>query len=195
MLPSGKFFRKNIAISPDFVYTGRCIGHSSLRRKQASSPPVQPHPEGKIAFPAFFCCFSILPVFVFSALALLRIFALPALLSFRCLRFRHCCRTGFCTSPASLIGPIFPRFRLCHRHGSRLFPALLSSRLLLLFGADICRHFLFSGIDSSPVPGSFFSAGVPFLDFREGCFYPFGFLRCRFSGLQPPVLSSYCPIF
>lgn len=92
--------------------------------------------EGKIAFPAFFCCFSILPVFVFSALALLRIFALPALLSFRYLRFRHCCRTGFCTSPASLIGPIFPRFRLCHRHGSRLFPALLSSRLLLLFGAD-----------------------------------------------------------
>ena len=66
----------------------------------------------------------------------LRIFALPALLSFRYLRFRHCCRTGFCTSPASLIGPIFPRFRLCHRHGSRLFPALLSSRLLLLFGAD-----------------------------------------------------------
>lgn len=92
--------------------------------------------EGNFAFPAFFCCFSILPVFVFSALALLRIFALPALLSFRYLRFRHCCRTGFCTSPASLIGPIFPRFRLCHRHGSRLFPALLSSRLLLLFGAD-----------------------------------------------------------
>lgn len=44
MLPSGKFFRKIIAISPDFVYTGRCIGHSSLRRKQVSSPPVQPHP-------------------------------------------------------------------------------------------------------------------------------------------------------
>ena len=44
MLPSGKFFRKNIAISPDFVYTGRYIDHSSLRRKQVSSPPVQPHP-------------------------------------------------------------------------------------------------------------------------------------------------------
>lgn len=44
MLPSGKFFRKNIAISPNFVYTGRCIDHSSLRRKQVSSPPVQPHP-------------------------------------------------------------------------------------------------------------------------------------------------------
>lgn len=44
MLPAGKFFRKNIAISPNFVYTGRCIGHSSLRRKQVSSPPVQPHP-------------------------------------------------------------------------------------------------------------------------------------------------------
>lgn len=44
MLPSGKFFWKNIAISPNFVYTGRCIGHPSLRRKQVSSPPVQPHP-------------------------------------------------------------------------------------------------------------------------------------------------------
>lgn len=92
--------------------------------------------KAKLPSPPVFCCFSILPVFVFSALPLLRIFALPALLSFRYLRFRHCCRTGFCTSPTSLIGPIFPRFRLCHRHGSRLFPALLSSRLLLLFGAD-----------------------------------------------------------
>lgn len=44
MLPAGKFFRKIIAISPDLVYTGRCIGHPSLRRKQVSSPPVQPHP-------------------------------------------------------------------------------------------------------------------------------------------------------
>jgi len=59
----------------------------------------------------------------------------------------------------------------------------------------ICRYFLFSGIDSNPAPGSFFSAGVPFLDFREGCFYPFGFLSCRFFSLHPPVLSSYCPIF
>lgn len=155
MLPSGKFFRKNIAISPNFVYTGRHIGHSSLRRKQVSSPPVQPHPAAsrrgrQFCLPRLFFCFSILPVFVFSALPLLRIFALTA---------------------------------------------LLSSRLLLLFGDDICRYFLFSGIDSSPVPGSFFSAGVPFLDFREGCFYPFGFLRCRFFGLHPPVLSSYCPIF
>lgn len=151
--------------------------------------------KAKLPSPPFFCCFSILPVFVFSALSPLRISACPALLSFRCLRFRHCRRPGFCASPASLIGPIFPRFRLCHRHESRLFPALLSSRLLLLFGADICRYFLFSGIDSSPVPGSFFSAGVPFLDFREGCFSPFGFLRCRFFGLHPPILSSYCPIF
>ena len=141
MLPSGKFFRKIIAISPNFVYTGKYIGHSSLRRKQVSSPPVQPHPAAsrrgrQNCLPRLFLLFSILPVFVFSALSLLRIFALPALLSFRCLRFRHRCRTGFYTSPASLIGPIFPRFRLCHRHGSRLFPALLSSRLLLLFGAD-----------------------------------------------------------
>ena len=60
MLPAGKFFRKIIAISPDLVYTGRCIGHPSLRRKQVSSPPVRPHPAasrrgGKIAFPASAC--------------------------------------------------------------------------------------------------------------------------------------------
>lgn len=200
MLPSGKFFRKNIAFSPNFVYTGKYIGHSSLRRKQVSSPPVQPHPAAsrrgrQNCLPRLFCCFSILPVFVFSALALLRIFALPALLSFRYLHFRHCCRTGFCTSPASLIGPIFPRFRLCHRHGSRLSRRCYHLGSCFFLVPIICRYFLFSGIDSSPVPGSFFSAGVPFLDLREGCFYPFGFLRCRFFGLHPPVLSSYCPIF
>lgn len=54
----------------------------------------------------------------------------------------------------------------------------------------ICRYFLFSGIDSSPAPESFFSAGVPFLDFREGCFYPFGFLRCRFS----VCIRRFCPV-
>lgn len=85
--------------------------------------------------PAFLLFFSSAGI-VFSVLSPLRISACPALLSFRCLRFRHCCRTGFCASPASLIGPILPRFRLCHRHEARLFPALLSSRLLLLFGAD-----------------------------------------------------------
>ena len=195
MLPSGKFFRKIIAISPDLVYTGRCIGHSSLRRKQVSSLLYsrirrQAGGEGKIASPPVFCCFSILPVFVFSALSLLRIFALTALLSFRYLRFRHRCRTGFCTSPASLIGPIFPRFRLCHRHGSRLFPALLSSRLLLLSVPIICRYFLFFGIDSSPVPGSFFSAGIPFLDFKGGCFYPFGFCAVVFSA----CIRRFCPV-
>ena len=54
----------------------------------------------------------------------------------------------------------------------------------------ICRYFLFSGIDSSPAPESLFSAGVPFLDFREGCFYPFGFLRCRFS----VCIRRFCPV-
>lgn len=79
---------------------------------------------------------------------------------------------------------VFSLSRRCYHLGSCFFSAPI-----------ICRYFLFSGIDSSPVPGSFFSAGVPFLDFREGCFSPFGFLRCRFFGLHPPVLSSYCPIF
>ena len=133
--PSRKIFPKNHCyFSGSRIYWE--VYRSSLPAPQAGEFSSCTAASGKIAFPAFFCCFSILPVFVFSALSLLRIFALTALLSFRCLRFRHCCRTGFCTSPVSLIGPIFPRFRLCHRHGSRLFPALLSSRLLLLFGAD-----------------------------------------------------------
>ena len=84
----------------------------------------------------------------------------------------------------SVIG-MNPAFsRRCYHLGSCFFSVPI-----------ICRYFLFFGIDSSPELGSFFSAGVPFLDFRGGCFYPFGFLRCRFFGLHPPVLSSYCPIF
>ena len=140
MLPSGKFFRTIIAMSPNFVYTGKYIGHSSLRRKQVSSPPVQPHPAAsrrgrQNCLPRLFL------LFFYSAG--IRIFSVVIAPYFRSpgaaivpVRFRHRCRTGFYTSPASLIGPIFPRFRLCHRHGSRFFPALLSSPLLLLFGAD-----------------------------------------------------------
>lgn len=79
---------------------------------------------------------------------------------------------------------VFSLSRRCYHLGSCFFSVPI-----------ICRYFLFSGIDSSPVSGSFFSAGVPFLDFREGCFYPFGFLSCRFFSLHPPVLSSCCPIF
>lgn len=141
MLPSGKFSRKNIAISPNFVYTGRCIGHSSLRRKQVSSPPVQPHPAAsrrgrQNCLPRLFLLFFysagirifsvvIAPYFRSPGAAIVPVPALSALLPNRLLHF-----SGF------FDGPIFPRFRLCHRHGSRLFPALLSSRLLLLFGAD-----------------------------------------------------------
>lgn len=142
ILPAGKFFRKIIAMSPNLVYTGRCIGHPSLRRKQVSSPPVRPHPAAsrrgrQFCLPRLlFCCFSVLPVFAFSVLSPLCISACPALLPFRSLRSRHCCRPDFCASPTSLIGPVFPRFRLCHRHESRLFPALLLSRFPLLSGAD-----------------------------------------------------------
>ena len=54
----------------------------------------------------------------------------------------------------------------------------------------ICRYFLFFGIDSSPVPGSFFSAGIPFLDFKGGCFYPFGFCAVVFSA----CIRRFCPV-
>lgn len=213
MLPSGKFFRKIIAISPDLVYTGRCIGHSSLRRKQVSSPPVQPHPAAsrrgrQNCLPRLlFCCFSILPVFVFSALSLLRIFALPALLSFRCLRFRHCCRTGFCTSPTSLIGPIFPRFRLCHRHGSRLFPALLSPRLLLLFGADHMPVFSLFRNRKQSGARKFFLCRCSVFGFQRGLFlslwvFALSFFRSASAGfvqLLPHFLTlerpGFCPVF
>ena len=213
MLPSGKIFRKNIAISPDFVYTGRCMDHSSLRRKQVSSPPVQPHPAAsrrgrQNCLPRlFFCCFSILPVFVFSALSLLRIFALTALLSFRCLRFRHCCRTEFCTSPASLIGPIFPRFRLCHRHGSRLFPALLSSRLLLLFGADHMPVFSLFRNQKQSGAWKFFLCRCSVFGFQRGLFlslwvFALSLFRSASAGfvqLLPHFLTldrpGFCPAF
>ena len=161
----------------------------------------------QIAFPAFFCCFSILPVFVFSALSLLRIFALPALLSFRCLRFRHCCRTGFCTSPASLIGPIFPRFRLCHRHGSRLFPALLSSRLLLLFGADHMPVFSLFRNQKQSGAWKFFLCRCSVFGFQRGLFlslwvFALSFFRsasAAFVQLLPHFLTldrpGFCPAF
>lgn len=201
MLPSGKFFRKNIAISPDFVYTGRYIGHSSLRRKQVSSPPVQPHPAAsrrgrQNCLPRLFLLFfysagirifsaGIAPYFRSPGAAIVPVPALSALLPNRLLHF-----SGFFDRPDippvsdSVIG-MDPAFsRRCYHLGSCFFLVPI-----------ICRYFLFSGIKSSPAPESFFSAGVPFLDFREGCFYPFGFLRCRFFGLHPPVLSSYCPIF
>ena len=146
--------------------------------------------KAKLPPPPVFCCFSILPVFVFSALSLLRIFALTALLSFRYLRFRHCCRTGFCTSPASLIGPIFPRFRLCHRHGSRLSRRCYHLGSCFFSVPIICRYFLFFGIDSSPVPGSFFSAGIPFWISKGAAFIPLSFCAVVFS----VCIRRFCPV-
>lgn len=196
MLPSGKFFRKNIAISPDFVYTGRCIDHSSLRRKQVSSPPVQPHPAAsrrgrQNCLPRLFLLFFysagihifsvvIAPYFRSPGAAIVPVPALSALLPNRLLHF-----SGFFDRPDippvsdSVIG-MDPAFsRRCYHLRSCFFSVPI-----------ICRYFLFSGIDSSPAPESFFSAGVPFLDFREGCFYPFGFLRCRFS----VCIRRFCPV-
>lgn len=196
MLPSGKFSRKNIAISPNFVYTGRYIGHSSLRRKQVSSPPVQPHPAAsrrgrQNCLPRLFLLFFysagihifsvvIAPYFRSPGAAIVPVPALSALLPNRLLHF-----SGFFDRPDippvsdSVIG-MDPAFsRRCYHLRSCFFSVPI-----------ICRYFLFSGIDSSPAPESFFSAGVPFLDFREGCFYPFGFLRCRFS----VCIRRFCPV-
>lgn len=196
MLPSGKFFRKIIAISPNFVYTGKYIGHSSLRRKQVSSPPVQPHPAAsrrgrQNCLPRLFLLFFysagihifsvvIAPYFRSPGAAIVPVPALSALLPNRLLHF-----SGFFDRPDippvsdSVIG-MDPAFsRRCYHLRSCFFSVPI-----------ICRYFLFSGIDSSPAPESFFSAGVPFLDFREGCFYPFGFLRCRFS----VCIRRFCPV-
>lgn len=74
---------------------------------------------------------------------------------------------------------VFSLSRRCYHLGSCFFSVPI-----------ICRHFLFSGIDSSPAPGSFFSAGVPFLDLREGCFYPFGFCAVVFS----VCIRRFCPV-
>lgn len=106
MLPTGKLFRKIIAISPNLVYTGRCIGHPSLRRKQVSSPPVRPHPAAsrrgrQFCLPRLlFCCLSVLPVSYFqcchhSAFPLVRL----------------CYRSGLCVL-GTAAGPIFALLRL-----------------------------------------------------------------------------------
>ena len=113
MLPSGKFFRKNIAISPNFVYTGKYIGHSSLRRKQVSSPPVQPHPAAsrrgrQFCLPRLFLLFfysagirifsvGIAPYFRAHGSAIVPVPALSALLPNRLLHFSGFLdRPGFC---------------------------------------------------------------------------------------------------
>ncbi len=173
-----------------------------LRRKQVSSPPVQPHRrqaggEGKIAFPAFFLLFfysagirifsvGIAPYFRSPGAAIVPVPALSALLPNRLLHF-----SGFFDRPD------IPRFRLCHRHGSRLFPG---AAIISAPASFRCRSyagiFLFSGIDSSPAPESFFLCRCSVFGFQRGLlFYPFGFCAVVFFGLHPPVLSSYCPIF
>lgn len=197
MLPSGKFFRKIIAISPNFVYTGKYIGHSSLRRKQVSSPPVQPHPAAsrrgrQNCLPRLFLLFFysagirifsvvIAPYFRSPGAAIVPVPALSAPLPNRLLHF-----SGFFDRPD------IPPFPTLSSAWIPLFPgaAIISARSCFFSVPIICRYFLFSGIDSSPAPESFFSAGVPFLDFREGCFYPFGFLRCRFS----VCIRRFCPV-
>ena len=147
--------------------------------------------KAKLPSPPFFCCFSILPVFVFSALALLRIFALPALLSFRYLRFRHCCRTGFCTSPASLIGPIFPPFPTL---SSAWIPPFPGAAIISAPASFWCRSY--AGIFSFPESIAVRSLKVfslPVFRFwisERAAFIPLGFCAVVFS----VCIRRFCPV-
>ena len=167
MLPSRKFFRKNIAISPNFVYTGKYIDHSSLRRKQVSSPPVQPHPAASrrgrqnCLFLLFFYSagiriFSvgIAPYFRSHGSAIVPVPALSALLPNRLLHF-----SGFFDRPdippfptlSSAWIPPFPgaaiisapaSFRCrCHA-GIFSFPESIAVRRLKVFSLPVFRFWI-----------------------------------------------------
>ena len=139
--------------------------------------------KAKLPSPPVFCCFSILPVFVFSALPLLRIFALPALLSFRYLSdfFDRPDIPPFPTLSSAWIPP-FP--------GAAIISALASFR---------CRSYagIFSFPESIAVrrPEVFSLPVFRFWISERPAFLPLGFCAVVFFGLHPPVLSSYCPIF
>lgn len=150
MLPSGKFFRKNIAISPDFVYTGRYIDHSSLRRKQVSSPPVQPHPAAsrrgrQFCLPRLFLLFfysagirifsvGIAPYFRSPGAAIVPVPALSALLPNRLLHF-----SGFFDRPDI---PPFPTL------SSAWIPPFPGAAIISAPASFLCRSY--AGIFSFP---------------------------------------------
>lgn len=197
MLPAGKFFRKIIAISPDLVYTGRCIGHPSLRRKQVSSPPVQPHPAAsrrgrqnclpRLFFAVFlFCRYSYFQRCHCSVFSLSRL-----LLSFRYLRFRHRCRTGFCTSPGFFDRPDIPPFPTL---SSAWIPPFPGAAIISAPASFRCRSYagIFSFSESIAVRFlEVFSLPVfRFWISERAAFIPFGFCAVVFSA----CIRRFCPV-
>lgn len=177
MLPSGKFFRKNIAISPDFVYTRKYIGHSSLRRKQVSSPPVQPHPAAsrrgrQNCLPRLFFCFFysagirifsvvIAPYFRSHGSAIVPVPALSALLPNRLLHF-----SGFFDWPDI---PPFPTL------SSAWIPPFPGAAIISALASFRCRSY--AGIFSFPE------------SIAVRCLEVF-FCRCSVFGFQRGLLLS-----
>lgn len=214
MLPSGKFFRKNIAISPNFVYTGRCIDHSSLRRKQVSSPPVQPHPAAsrrgrQNCLPRLFLLFFysagirifsvvIAPYFRSHGSAIVPVPALSELLPNRLLHF-----SGFFDWPdippfptlSSAWIPPFPgaaiisalaSFRCRSYAGIFSFPESIAVRCLEVF---FCRCSVF-GFQR----GLLLSLWIFALSFFSVCIRRFCPVTAPFSDLGTSrFLSSFCP--
>ena len=214
MLPAGKFFRKIIAISPDLVYTGRCIGHSSLRRKQVSSPPVQPHPAAsrrgrQNCLPRLFlvCFYSagfrifragIAPYFRSPGSAIVPVPALSAPLPDRLLHF-----SGFFDRPdippfptlSSAWIPPFPgaaiisapaSFRCRSYAGIFSFPESIAVRFLEVFSLPVFRFWISEGAVFIPLG---FCAVVFSVCIRRFC--P---VTAPFSDLGASrFLSSFCP--
>ena len=195
MLPSGKFYRKNIAISPDFVYTGRCIGHSSLRRKQVSSPPVQPHPAAsrgrQNCLPRLFLLFfysagirifsvGIAPYFRSPGAAIVPVPALSALLPNRLLHF-----SGFFDRPDI---PPFPTL------SSAWIPPFPGAAIISAPASFRCRSY--AGIFSFPESKAVWSLEVfslPVFRFwisERAAFIPLGFCAVVFS----VCIRRFCPV-
>ena len=196
MLPAGKFFRKIIAISPDLVYTGRCIGHSSLRRKQVSSPPVQPHPAAsrrgrqnclpRLFFAVFlFCRYSYFQrchcsVFCPHGSAIVPVPALSALLPNRLLHF-----SGFFDRPDI---PPFPTL------SSAWIPPFPGAAIISAPASFRCRSYagIFSFSESIAVRFlEVFSLPVfRFWISERAAFIPFGFCAVVFSA----CIRRFCPV-
>ena len=212
MLPAGKFFRKIIAISPDLVYTGRCIGHPSLRRKQVSSPPVQPHPAAsrrgrQNCLPRLFLLFFysagirifsavIAPYFRSPGSAIVPVPALSALLPDRLLHF-----SGFFDRPDI---PPFPTL------SSAWIPPFPGAAIISALASFRCRSYagIFSFSESIAVRClEVFSLPVFRFGFQRGLLlslwvFALSFFRSASAGfvqLLPHFLTlerpGFCPAF
>lgn len=214
MLPSGKFFRKNIAISPNFVYTGKCIDHSSLRRKQVSSPPVQPHPAAsrrgrQFCLPRLFLLFfysagirifsvGIAPYFRSPGSAIVPVPALSALLPNRLLHF-----SGFFDRPdippfPTLSSAWIPPFsRRCYHLGSCFFSVPIYAGIFSFPESIAVRR---PEVFSLPVFRFWISERAAFLPL-DFCAVVFSVCIRRFCPVTAPFsdlgasrfLSSFCP--